>query len=177
MSRRPAIFASDLALMAVTVLATLVVQRQLSPRPPRQTHAAIPFDPLPAAAPAAGPLQTFFRKWKDVLLGTWRRIDRDRILANAAGVVFYGLLAIFPRSPRWCRATDCSPIPRPLDNLQTLALMLPKARLRSCGTRSRACWPSRIPRSGLRLRPAVRDLERERRCEGHHRCPQRRLRG
>jgi membrane protein len=127
MSRRPAIFASDLALMAVTVLATLVVQRQLLPRPPRQAHAAIPFDPLPAAAPARGPLQTLFRKWKNVLLGTWRRIDRDRILANAAGVVFYGLLAIFPAVTALVSSYGLFADPSTIsDNLQTLALMLPE---------------------------------------------------
>jgi membrane protein len=34
--------------------------------------------------------------WKDILLGTYHSISEDRVLAVAAGVTFYGLLAIFP---------------------------------------------------------------------------------
>jgi len=34
--------------------------------------------------------------WKDILLGTYRSIEEDRVLAVAAGVTFYGLLAMFP---------------------------------------------------------------------------------
>jgi membrane protein len=34
--------------------------------------------------------------WKDVLLRGYQRINRDRILANAAGVAFFALLALFP---------------------------------------------------------------------------------
>jgi membrane protein len=68
-----------------------------------------------------------FRKWKDVLLGTWRRIDRDRILANAAGVVFYGLLAIFPAVTALVSSYGLFADPSTIsDNLQTLALMLPE---------------------------------------------------
>jgi membrane protein len=36
------------------------------------------------------------RGWKQILDGTYRGISEDRILAVAAGVTFYGLLAIFP---------------------------------------------------------------------------------
>jgi membrane protein len=35
-------------------------------------------------------------EWKDVLLGTYHRINNDRLLLVAAGVVFYWLLALFP---------------------------------------------------------------------------------
>lgn len=34
--------------------------------------------------------------WKQVLISTYRQISDDRLMALAAGVVFYGLLAIFP---------------------------------------------------------------------------------
>ena len=34
--------------------------------------------------------------WKDILWRTYGQIGDDRLLAVAAGVVFYGLLAIFP---------------------------------------------------------------------------------
>jgi membrane protein len=36
------------------------------------------------------------RSWKQILIGTYRSIAEDRVLAVAAGVTFYGLLAIFP---------------------------------------------------------------------------------
>jgi membrane protein len=36
------------------------------------------------------------RGWTSILLGTYRSISEDRVLAVAAGVTFYGLLAIFP---------------------------------------------------------------------------------
>ena len=46
------------------------------------------FADTPAQIPALG--------WKDILKRCYRRLDDDRILAIAAGVTFYALLAIFP---------------------------------------------------------------------------------
>jgi membrane protein len=34
--------------------------------------------------------------WKDIVLRVYRGISDDRVVANAAGVVFFGLLALFP---------------------------------------------------------------------------------
>ncbi|WP_409411301.1 YhjD/YihY/BrkB family envelope integrity protein [Bradyrhizobium sp. AUGA SZCCT0182] len=34
--------------------------------------------------------------WKDILWRTYHQINEDRLLAIAAGVVFYALLALFP---------------------------------------------------------------------------------
>lgn len=45
---------------------------------------------------ATSPLQIPFKGWHDILWRTYAQIGRDRLLAVAAGVVFYGLLAIFP---------------------------------------------------------------------------------
>jgi hypothetical protein len=45
-----------------------------------------------AGSPAKIPRQG----WKDVLWRTYEQIGEDRLLAVAAGVVFYGLLALFP---------------------------------------------------------------------------------
>lgn len=42
------------------------------------------------------PAQIPARGWKDVLKRTYEQVGKDRLLAVAAGVVFYGLLAIFP---------------------------------------------------------------------------------
>lgn len=48
----------------------------------------------PSDAPAA--IKRGWPFWKRVLIATFHEIDDDRLLALAAGVVFYGLLAIFP---------------------------------------------------------------------------------
>jgi membrane protein len=45
---------------------------------------------------AAAPWQIPWKGWKDVLIRTYEQVNRDRVLAVAAGVVFYGLLALFP---------------------------------------------------------------------------------
>jgi membrane protein len=42
----------------------------------------------PAEIPGSG--------WKDILWRTYEQVSKDRLLAVAAGVVFYGLLALFP---------------------------------------------------------------------------------
>jgi len=45
---------------------------------------------------AVAPWQIPWRGWKDILLRTYHEMNEDRLLAVAAGVVFYGLLALFP---------------------------------------------------------------------------------
>jgi len=45
---------------------------------------------------ASSPGQIPWRGWKDVLWRTYEQLQEDRLLAIAAGVVFYGLLALFP---------------------------------------------------------------------------------
>ena len=45
---------------------------------------------------AEAPWQIPWRGWKDILWRTYQQINEDRLLAVAAGVVFYGLLALFP---------------------------------------------------------------------------------
>src|SRR3984957_5625624 len=45
---------------------------------------------------AESPWQIPFKGWKDIFWRTYRQIGEDRLLAVAAGVVFYGLLAVFP---------------------------------------------------------------------------------
>src|ERR1700761_2991324 len=60
-----------------------VVQRGRALEPGRGRHATSPW-------------QIPFRGWKDILWRTYERVGEDRLLAVAAGVVFYGLLALFP---------------------------------------------------------------------------------
>ncbi len=45
---------------------------------------------------AETPAQIPWPGWKEILLRTYRQFNEDRLLAVAAGVVFYGLLALFP---------------------------------------------------------------------------------
>src|SRR3954471_23315481 len=45
---------------------------------------------------ATSPHEIPAKGWKDILWRTYEEINKDRILAVAAGVTFYGLLAIFP---------------------------------------------------------------------------------
>jgi membrane protein len=124
--------ASNLALVAGTALATLAVQRHFSAnsrkplegpdRPADSSDTSAHF----AAASVAGPLKTVSRRWNDILSGTYQRINRDRILATAAGVVFYGLLAIFPAVTALVSSYGLFADPSTIsDSLQTLALMLP----------------------------------------------------
>jgi membrane protein len=75
---------------------------------------------------SSSPLQIPWRGWQDVLWRTYEQINEDRLLAIAAGVVFFGLLAVFPAITALVSCyglfADASTIS---DNLQTLALMLP----------------------------------------------------
>jgi membrane protein len=45
---------------------------------------------------STAPWQIPWTGWKDILWRTYQQISEDRLLAVAAGVVFYGLLALFP---------------------------------------------------------------------------------
>jgi membrane protein len=45
---------------------------------------------------AENPAQIPARGWKDIAWRVYEEINKDRLLAVAAGVVFYGLLALFP---------------------------------------------------------------------------------
>lgn len=45
---------------------------------------------------AAAPWQIPWKGWKDIVVRTYQQVEEDRLLAVAAGVVFYGLLALFP---------------------------------------------------------------------------------
>ena len=113
MSKAPASPRGYLALVAGTVLATLAVQRHVS----RLATAA------PSRDGSASPVS---RDWKAILLRTFQQIDEDRLLATAAGVVFYGLLAIFPAVTALVSSYGLFADPSTIAaNLQNLAVMLP----------------------------------------------------
>ncbi|MBV9564776.1 MAG: YihY/virulence factor BrkB family protein [Bradyrhizobium sp.] len=119
-------------LLATAALLVLLSQRQRHTLAVTRPASPLPTaDPdVPAAAPrgpsASSPLQIPSRGWKDVLWRTLQRTNDDRLLANAGGVVFFGLLAIFPAITALVSSyglfADNSTIAA---NLERLALMLP----------------------------------------------------
>ncbi|MGM4926289.1 YihY/virulence factor BrkB family protein [Tardiphaga sp. 804_B3_N1_9] len=133
----------SLLLVAATTFAVLALQSFFSAR---NTERSVVDEPQPIgdtdvpppatftrelAQPGRGrhsssPLQIPWTGWKDVLWRTYEQINEDRLLAIAAGVVFFGLLAVFPAITALVSCyglfSDASTIS---DNLQTLALMLP----------------------------------------------------
>jgi membrane protein len=103
--------------LAATTLAGLVGLALALPRQPRQIgtkpdadrpfgestaldeppHVQVRRARQPGRGRAAGsPLEIPWTGWKDILWRTYEEFGNDRLLAVAAGVVFYSLLAIFP---------------------------------------------------------------------------------
>lgn len=73
------------------------------------------------------PLQIPGRGWADILWRTYQQINDDRLLAIAGGVVFFGLLAVFPAITALVSFYGLFADPATIgDNLQSLALMLPQ---------------------------------------------------
>jgi membrane protein len=73
------------------------------------------------------PLQIPWAGWKDILWRTYVRTGDDRLLATAAGVVFFGLLAVFPAITALVSSYGLFADPSTIGaNLQSLALMLPE---------------------------------------------------
>src|SRR3977135_3435357 len=76
---------------------------------------------------SGNPLQIPWAGWKDILWRTYERTGEDRLLAIAAGVVFFGLLAVFPAITALVSFYGLFANPSTIgDNLRTLALMLPQ---------------------------------------------------
>jgi hypothetical protein len=79
----------------------------------------------PGEIPASG--------WKDVLFRTYEQIGEDRLLAVAAGVVFYGLLALFPAVTALVSSYALFADPKTInDHLSFVADTLPLAPSRLC---------------------------------------------
>jgi membrane protein len=71
----------------------------------------------PAAIGASG--------WRDILRRTYSEAMEDRLPTAAAGVTFFGLLALFPAITALVSVYGCSRTPRPRDHLFALSFMLP----------------------------------------------------
>ena len=122
---------TDLALVGATMLATIAVYRHVSQQPEGaalgEGISAAPSAAFGHGRLARGPLQIPLAGWKDILLRTYQQINEDRLLATAAGVVFYGLLAIFPAITALVSSYGLFADPSTItSNLQSLALMLPE---------------------------------------------------
>jgi membrane protein len=76
---------------------------------------------------ARNPFRIPWAGWKDILWRTYQRSNDDRLLATAAGVVFFGLLAVFPAVTALVSSYGLFADPSTIGaNLQSLALMLPE---------------------------------------------------
>lgn len=125
---------NDLALVAATAMATVAIFRQLTGRGQHQTNVrrgpaddAGPVPDLDHGRLARAPWEIPLAGWKDILYRTYQQINDDRLLATAAGVVFYGLLAIFPAITALVSSYGLFADPSTIaDNLRSLALMLPE---------------------------------------------------
>jgi len=130
----------NLLLIAATTVLILAAQRYVQASRPRQpypgpSHAAVGRSDAFGRAPAEparrrisnGPLQIPSAGWKRILSQTYVRIGDNRLLATAAGVVFFGLLAVFPAITALVSFYGLFADPSTIGaNLQTLALMLPQ---------------------------------------------------
>jgi membrane protein len=139
MSARRSPQTDNLLLIAATTIVVLSAQRWLQARPSRTSGAQVA-DSVAQDGSFAGelsqpgrgrlsgsPLQIPWAGWKDILWRTYLQTDEDRLLATAAGVVFFGLLALFPAVTALVSSYGLFADPSTISaNLQTLALMLPE---------------------------------------------------
>jgi membrane protein len=140
MSGRPSEHSSSLLLIAATTILILTAQRYFQVSTPRKSRSALAVPEVagrsslgPAISQSAqrphptNPFQIRWEGWKQILWRTYEQIDEDRLLAIAAGVVFFGLLAIFPAITALVSFYGLFANPSTISaNLQTLALMLPE---------------------------------------------------
>ncbi|MBC7584911.1 MAG: YihY/virulence factor BrkB family protein [Tardiphaga sp.] len=148
-TRRPDV--ENLALVAAGAFAAWAVQSYLAGQTAQARLPAAPDAPSNELAPMVGdtsvppprafhrelvqrgrgrrsthPLQIPWAGWKDILWRTYERTNEDRLLAIAAGVVFFGLLAVFPAITALVSSYGLFADPATIsDNLRTLAYMLP----------------------------------------------------
>jgi len=128
----------SLLLIAATAILVFVAQRYFQGGAQPGARQISPADTQPGSPArelaqhgrgrySSNPLQIPWAGWKDILWRTYESTNDDRLLATAAGVVFFGLLAVFPAITALVSSyglfADASTIGA---NLQTLALMLPE---------------------------------------------------
>jgi membrane protein len=83
---------------------------------------------------ATSPLDIPARGWKDILIRTYKEMSDDRVMALAAGVTYYALLAIFPSITAFLSLyglfADVSDM---RDHLATLSTFLPAGAIQIIG--------------------------------------------
>jgi membrane protein len=138
MSGRRSEHTDNLLLIAATTILVLTAQRYFQGNTlksdPQATDSAVarPGSARELSQPGHGrlsrsPLQIPWAGWKDILWRTYLRSGEDRLLAIAAGVVFFGLLAVFPAITALVSCYGLFANPSTIGaNLQTLSLMLPQ---------------------------------------------------
>jgi membrane protein len=138
MPGRPSEPGDNLALIAATAILVLTAHRYFqagpqlrsqSPDTAIATGKELTHPPKPRAdkAIAASPLQIQWAGWSAILWRSYQRTNEDRLLATAGGVVFFGLLAVFPAITALVSSYGLFADPSTISaNLQTLALMLPE---------------------------------------------------
>lgn len=130
----------DLLLVAATTILILTVQRYFQANPLQKPAPELASgaagrrgNELPELSQpghgrhSSNPLRIPWAGWKDILWRTYVRTGEDRLLATAAGVVFFGLLAVFPAITALVSSYGLFADPSTIGaNLQTLAQMLPQ---------------------------------------------------
>jgi membrane protein len=125
----------NLILVAATTILILTAQRYLQTFAPEPVSPAVAQDGNFArelsqhghGRRARSPFSIPWAGWKDILWRTYERSNDDRLLATAAGVVFFGLLAVFPAITALVSSYGLFADPSTIGaNLETLALMLPE---------------------------------------------------
>ncbi|HVX79225.1 MAG TPA: YihY/virulence factor BrkB family protein [Bradyrhizobium sp.] len=125
---------NHLLLIAATTVLVLMFENFLADRlsqPDPEPAATDTFAPELAqrgrGRHSSSPFRIPWAGWKDILWRTYQRTGEDRLLAIAAGVVFYALLAVFPAITALVSFYGLFADPSTISkNLQTLALMLPE---------------------------------------------------
>ena len=86
----------DGAVVVAAVAIAWKLQKQAEPVAETDAPGWAAAHPTVPAMAGAWPKHASWRWWRDVLVDTYEAMSKDRLLAVAAGVVFYALLAIVP---------------------------------------------------------------------------------
>jgi membrane protein len=116
----------DGAVVAAAVAIAWKLQKQAGPAVETYTSAGAA-DPSPPTFGAGGwPRHASWHWWWDILVDTYGAMSKDRLLAVAAGVVFYALLAIVPAITAFVSFYGLFAHPRTVaDHLSLLANVMP----------------------------------------------------
>ena len=129
---------------------------------------------------AQAPWQIPWQGWKDIFWRTYEQIGEDRLLAVAAGVVFYGLFAVFPAVTALVSLYGLFASPSAIsDQLSLLAGILPQGAVEILREQIGRLIAGSGAKLGIRLhlRACGCAMERKRGDEGNYGRAERRLRG